>query len=231
MDKQKSILIVEDEPKLAEVLREYLLQSNFQVGWLANGLEVAAWVQEQQPDLIILDLMLPGKDGLQIFRELRQFTDTPIIMATAKVDEIDRLVGLELGADDYVCKPYSPRELVVRVKNILRRMATPARELMVETGIEIDAERMEARINGQVLVLTPVEFRLLQQFVNNPGKVYSRNHLLDHLYNDHRIVTDRAVDSHIKNLRRKLEAALPETEVIRSVYGIGYKFDPTGIDN
>lgn len=231
MDKQKSILIVEDEPKLAEVLREYLLQSNFQVGWLANGLEVAAWVQEQQPDLIILDLMLPGKDGLQIFRELRQFTDTPIIMATAKVDEIDRLVGLELGADDYVCKPYSPRELVVRVKNILRRMATPARELMVETGIEIDAERMEARINGQALVLTPVEFRLLQQFVNNPGKVYSRNHLLDHLYNDHRIVTDRAVDSHIKNLRRKLEAALPETEVIRSVYGIGYKFDPTGIDN
>ncbi|MFZ1344182.1 response regulator [Thiothrix eikelboomii] len=231
MDKQKNILIVEDEPKLAEVLREYLQQSGFQVGWLANGLEVAAWVREQTPDLIILDLMLPGKDGLQIFRELRQFTETPIIMATAKVDEIDRLVGLELGADDYVCKPYSPRELVVRVKNILRRVATPARELMVETGIEIDPERMEARINGQALVLTPVEFRLLQQFVNNPGKVYSRNHLLDHLYNDHRIVTDRAVDSHIKNLRRKLEAALPETEVIRSVYGIGYKFDPTGIDN
>lgn len=231
MDKQKNILIVEDEPKLAEVLREYLQQSGFQVGWLANGLEVAAWVREQTPDLIILDLMLPGKDGLQIFRELRQFTETPIIMATAKADEIDRLVGLELGADDYVCKPYSPRELVVRVKNILRRVATPARELMVETGIEIDPERMEARINGQALVLTPVEFRLLQQFVNNPGKVYSRNHLLDHLYNDHRIVTDRAVDSHIKNLRRKLEAALPETEVIRSVYGIGYKFDPTGIDN
>lgn len=231
MDKQKNILIVEDEPKLAEVLREYLQQSGFQVGWLANGLEVATWVREQTPDLIILDLMLPGKDGLQIFRELRQFTETPIIMATAKVDEIDRLVGLELGADDYVCKPYSPRELVVRVKNILRRVATPARELMVETGIEIDPERMEARINGQALVLTPVEFRLLQQFVNNPGKVYSRNHLLDHLYNDHRIVTDRAVDSHIKNLRRKLEAALPETEVIRSVYGIGYKFDPTGIDN
>jgi two-component system response regulator BaeR len=230
MDKQKSILIVEDEPKLAEVLQEYLQQSGFKVAWLANGLEVVAWVREQQPDLIILDLMLPGKDGLQIFREVRQFTDTPIIMATAKVDEIDRLVGLELGADDYVCKPYSPRELVVRVKNILRRVATPVRELMVETGIEIDPERMEARINGQALILTPVEFRLLQQFVNNPGKVYSRNHLLDHLYNDHRIVTDRAVDSHIKNLRRKLEAALPETEVIRSVYGVGYKFDPTGID-
>lgn len=230
MDKQKSILIVEDEPKLAEVLQEYLQQSGFKVAWLANGLEVVAWVREQQPDLIILDLMLPGKDGLQIFREVRQFTDTPIIMATAKVDEIDRLVGLELGADDYVCKPYSPRELVVRVKNILRRVATPVRELMVETGIEIDPERMEARINGQALILTPVEFRLLQQFVNNPGKVYSRNHLLDHLYNDHRIVTDRAVDSHIKNLRRKLETALPETEVIRSVYGVGYKFDPTGID-
>lgn len=230
MDKQKSILIVEDEPKLAEVLQEYLQQSGFKVAWLANGLEVVAWVREQQPDLIILDLMLPGKDGLQIFREVRQFTDTPIIMATAKVDEIDRLVGLELGADDYVCKPYSPRELVVRVKNILRRMATPARELLVETGIEIDPERMEVRINGQALILTPVEFRLLQQFVSNPGKVYSRNHLLDHLYNDHRIVTDRAVDSHIKNLRRKLEAALPETEVIRSVYGVGYKFDPTGID-
>ncbi len=231
MDKQKSILIVEDEPKLAEVLQEYLQQSGFKVAWLANGLEVVAWVREQQPDLIILDLMLPGKDGLQIFREVRQFTDTPIIMATAKVDEIDRLVGLELGADDYVCKPYSPRELVVRVKNILRRAAMPTRELLVENGIEIDAERMEARVNGQALVLTPVEFRLLQQFVNNPGKVYSRNHLLDHLYNDHRIVTDRAVDSHIKNLRRKLEAAIPEKEVIRSVYGVGYKFDPTGIDN
>ncbi|MFZ1389044.1 MAG: response regulator [Thiolinea sp.] len=231
MDKQKSILIVEDEPKLAEVLREYLQQSGFKVDWLANGSEAVAWVREQQPDLIILDLMLPGKDGLQIFREVRQFTDTPIIMATAKVDEIDRLVGLELGADDYVCKPYSPRELVVRVKNILRRASMPVRELLVETGIEIDAERMEARINGQALVLTPVEFRLLQQFVNNPGKVYSRNHLLDHLYNDHRIVTDRAVDSHIKNLRRKLEAAVPEQEVIRSVYGVGYKFDPTGIDN
>lgn len=231
MDKQKSILIVEDEPKLAEVLQEYLQQSGFKVAWLANGLEVVTWVREQQPDLIILDLMLPGKDGLQIFREVRQFTDTPIIMATAKVDEIDRLVGLELGADDYVCKPYSPRELVVRVKNILRRAAMPTRELLVENGIEIDAERMEARVNGQALVLTPVEFRLLQQFVNNPGKVYSRNHLLDHLYNDHRIVTDRAVDSHIKNLRRKLEAAIPEKEVIRSVYGVGYKFDPTGIDN
>jgi len=231
MDKPKSILIVEDEPKLAEVLREYLQQSGFKVDWLANGSEAVVWVREQQPDLIILDLMLPGKDGLQIFREVRQFTDTPIIMATAKVDEIDRLVGLELGADDYVCKPYSPRELVVRVKNILRRASMPVRELLVETGIEIDAERMEARINGQALVLTPVEFRLLQQFVNNPGKVYSRNHLLDHLYNDHRIVTDRAVDSHIKNLRRKLEAAVPEQEVIRSVYGVGYKFDPTGIDN
>lgn len=231
MDKQKSILIVEDEPKLAEVLQEYLQQSGFKVDWLANGLAVVAWVREAQPDLIILDLMLPGKDGLQIFREVRQFTDTPIIMATAKVDEIDRLVGLELGADDYVCKPYSPRELVVRVKNILRRATMPTRELLVETGIEIDADRMEARVNGQALVLTPVEFRLLQQFVNNPGKVYSRNHLLDHLYNDHRIVTDRAVDSHIKNLRRKLEAAIPDKEVIRSVYGVGYKFDPTGIDN
>lgn len=231
MDKQKSILIVEDEPKLAEVLKEYLQQSGFKVDWLANGSEAVGWVREQQPDLIILDLMLPGKDGLQIFREVRQFTDTPIIMATAKVDEIDRLVGLELGADDYVCKPYSPRELVVRVKNILRRAATPMRELLVETGVDIDPERMEARINGQALVLTPVEFRLLQQFVNNPGKVYSRNHLLDHLYNDHRIVTDRAVDSHIKNLRRKLEVALPEIELIRSVYGVGYKFDPTGIDN
>lgn len=231
MDKQKSILIVEDEPKLAEVLQEYLQQSGFKVDWVANGLEAVPWVREHQPDLIVLDLMLPGKDGLQIFREVRQFTDTPIIMATAKVDEIDRLVGLELGADDYVCKPYSPRELVVRVKNILRRVSTPTRDLVSESGLEIDAERMEARVNGQALVLTPVEFRLLQQFASNPGKVYSRNHLLDHLYDDHRIVTDRAVDSHIKNLRRKLEAALPETEVIRSIYGVGYKFDPTGLDN
>lgn len=224
--KPKTILIVEDEPKLAEVMCEYLQQAGFLTHGIGNGLQVVPWIRENAPDLVILDLMLPGKDGLQIFRELRLFADTPVIMATAKVDEIDRLLGLELGADDYVCKPYSPRELVVRVKNILRRVATPLRQLIEESGIEIDVERMEAKVDGQALVLTPVEFRLLQHFVGNPGKVYSRNHLLDHLYDDHRIVTDRAVDSHVKNLRRKLEVALPEREVIKSVYGVGYKFDP-----
>ncbi len=221
----KTILVVEDEPKLAEVLLEYLQQTGFQTHWIADGLQAVPWMREHPSDLVILDLMLPGKDGIEIFRELRSFAQTPVIMATAKVEEIDRLIGLELGADDYVCKPYSPRELVVRVKNILRRTGTPLPEQQDASEIEINPDRMEVLIAGQALVLTPAEFRLLHHLSSNPGKIYSRNHLLDKLYDDHRVVTDRAVDSHIKNLRRKLDNALPGRDVIKSVYGVGYKFD------
>lgn len=221
----ETILVVEDEPKLAEVLLEYLQQSGFATHWIAHGDEAINWIRAESPDLVILDLMLPGKDGIQIFRELREFAPIPVIMATAKVDEIDRLLGLELGADDYVCKPYSPREVVIRVKNILRRAQMSPQEIKAHSGVETDAERMEAKLNGEVLNLTPVEFRLLHQLSGHPGKVYSRAQLLDCVYDDHRVVTDRAVDSHVKNLRRKMEAGHPECDAIKSVYGVGYKFD------
>lgn len=222
MDK---ILVVEDEPKLAEVLLEYLQQAGFDGQWLQRGDEVTDWVREHAPNLIILDLMLPGKDGIEVFRELREFSRIPVVMATAKVDEIDRLLGLELGADDYVCKPYSPRELVIRVKNVLRRATMSPQEIRAHSGVETNPERMEALLDGQILNLTPVEFRLLHQLSSNPGKVYSRAQLLDCVYDDHRVVTDRAVDSHIKNLRRKMEAVKPDCENIRSIYGVGYKFE------
>lgn len=221
----KCILIVEDEPKLAQVVGEYLTQIGLRSHWLDHGLKVIPWVREHSPDLIILDLMLPGRDGIDIFRELRTFADTPVIMATARVDEIDRLLGLELGADDYVCKPYSPRELVARVKNLLRRMARPLQEQASASGIEVNADRMEASLNGRKLDLTPVEFRLLDHLFANPARVYSRAQLLDRLYDDRRIVTDRAVDSHIKNLRRKLQNIMPEREFIKSIYGVGYKLE------
>ncbi|MEZ5477376.1 MAG: response regulator [Thiolinea sp.] len=222
MDK---ILIVEDEPKLAEVLMEYLQQAGFSAHWLERGDQVLDWVREQAPDLIILDLMLPGRNGIEVFREVREFAEIPVVMATAKVDEIDRLLGLELGADDYVCKPYSPRELVARVRNILRRAALTPQELKAGSGVETHPERMEALLNGISLNLTPVEFRLLHQLSSHPGKVYSRAQLLDCVYDDHRVVTDRAVDSHVKNLRRKMEAVLPACDAIKSIYGVGYKFD------
>ncbi len=221
----ETILVVEDEPKLAEVLVEYLQQAGFATHWIAQGDEVMNWIRAESVDLVILDLMLPGKDGIEIFRELRQFAPIPVIMATAKVDEIDRLLGLELGADDYVCKPYSPRELVARVKNILRRAQMSPQEVKTHSGVETDPERMEAKLNGEVLNLTPVEFRLLHQLSSHPGKVYSRTQLLDCVYDDHRVVTDRAVDSHVKNLRRKMEARMPDCDAIKSIYGVGYKFD------
>lgn len=225
----KQILVVEDEPKLAQVLIEYLQQLGYQTHWIDNGLAVIPWVRDYEPDLVILDLMLPGRDGIDIFRELRTFCDIPVIMATARVDEIDCLLGLELGADDYVCKPYSPRELVVRVKNILRRVnrtvVTQTPMAATQAPLTIDSDYMEAKVNGRKLDLTPVEFRLLKHLFDNLAKIYSRAQLLDFIYDDHRIVSDRAVDSHIKNLRRKLNRAFPDRELIKSVYGVGYKLE------
>jgi two-component system response regulator BaeR len=217
------VLIVEDEPRLATVLRDYLIGAGFEVQWLSDGLEVVATVRRQPPQLILLDLTLPGRDGLDICRELRGFTQVPIVMVTARVEEIDRLLGLELGADDYICKPYSPREVVARVRAILRR--TQRDDVAAGSGLHIDESQHRASYNGEALDLTPVEFRLLKTLAAGPGRVYSRAQLLDQLYADHRVVTDRTVDSHIKNLRRKLQAACPEHEPIRSIYGVGYTFD------
>jgi len=216
----KQILIVEDEAKLAALEADYLRAEGFAAHCIANGLEVVPWVRTHAPDLVLLDLMLPGRDGLDICRELRSFSDIPIVMVTARVEEIDRLIGLDVGADDYVCKPFSARELVARVKAILRRGRMP-----VANSLVLDDERHHATLDGRSLDLTPVEFRLLRTLASTPGRVFSRDKLLEHLYADHRVVTDRTVDAHVKNLRRKLEEARPGHELVRSIYGVGYKLE------
>ncbi len=246
------LLIVEDEPKLAALMTRYLEAGGYQTATVADGRLVVPQVREARPDLILLDLMLPGRDGIEICRELRAFSDVPIIIVTARVEEIDRLLGLELGADDYVCKPFSPRELVARVRAILRRTrgggrgsapAEPAGPAAADSADEalvvdwtdadarpvrlvIDEDRHEVRLEDQVLELTPVEFRLLAVLAAVPGRVLRRDGLLDRLYEDHRVVNDRTVDTHVKNLRRKLMQVVKDRDLIHSVYGIGYKFEP-----
>jgi two-component system response regulator BaeR len=216
-----TVLIVEDEPKLAALIVDYLKAAGYGTHWIADGRDVVPWVRERSPDLILLDLMLPGRDGLDVCREIRGFSDVPIVMVTAKVEEIDRLIGLDLGADDYVCKPFSVRELVARVRAILRRGRGPA----PASGLAIDEEKHEASLDGRRLDLTPVEFRLLGTLAEAPGRVFSRDKLLSRLYDDHRVVTDRTVDAHVKNLRRKLEEVRPGEELVRSIYGVGYKLE------
>lgn len=216
------ILIVEDEAKLAELLRDYLVRSGFEITVLADGLAVVPHVREHKPDLVLLDLMLPGRDGLEICKEIRTFSTLPLIIVTARVEEIDRLLGLELGADDYICKPFSPREVVARVKSVLRRAGgaatLSARELV------LDESRYQATFHGIDLQLTAVEFKLLSYLAAHPGRIYSRDQLMEQIYSDHRIVSDRTIDSHIKKLRKKIAALNREDELIGSVYGVGYKF-------
>jgi len=220
----QTVLIVEDEEKLAALLGDYLRQSGFEPAWIADGLSVLPRVRESLPDLILLDLMLPGRDGLEICKEIRSFSQVPIIMITARVEEIDRLLGLELGADDYICKPFSPREVVARVKSVLRRSGDhqpPSQS----GGLTLEPDKFRAVLNGQELELTAVEFKLLHYLFQNPGRIYSRTQLMDRIYPDQRIVSDRTIDSHIKKLRKKIAAAAPELELIHSIYGVGYKFE------
>lgn len=217
------ILIVEDEEKLAQLLADYLSNSGFQPHCIHEGLGVEAWVKENAPSLILLDLMLPGKDGMEVCKDVRRFSDIPIIMVTARVEEIDRLLGLELGADDYVCKPYSPREVVARVKAVLRRSNHD--NAPQDALIELNEKRYQATAHGQALNLTAVEFQLLSILMEEPGRIYSREQLMNHIYNDHRIVNDRTIDSHIKKLRKRIGEAIPDTTIIHSVYGVGYKYE------
>jgi two-component system response regulator BaeR len=221
---RQTILIVEDEPQLASILADYLHAAGFNSHIIDNGLTVATWVRENKPALILLDLMLPGKDGLEICKELRQSSAIPVMMLTAKIEEIDRLLGLELGADDYICKPYSPREVVARVKAVLRRFqpATPSMR-----GIVIDKDRLKVTVNGEDTKLTTVEFELFTMLFEKPGFIFSRDKIMDEIYQDHRVVSDRTIDSHIKKVRKKMQRLIPDDDVIYSVYGAGYKFEPT----
>ncbi|MBI5342499.1 MAG: response regulator [Deltaproteobacteria bacterium] len=217
------ILVVEDEPRLAALLRDYLHKEGYEAHCLKDGLEVAPWVCEQAPDLILLDLMLPGRDGLEICKEIRSFSGIPIIMVTARVEEIDRLLGLELGADDYICKPFSPREVMARIKAVLRRASGQKSPGMC--GLVLDKDRYKAILHDRELYLTAVEFQLLQILASHPGRIFSRRQLMDRIYPDQRIVSDRTIDSHVKKLRRKIAVAAPGENWVHSVYSVGYKFE------
>jgi len=219
----QKILIVEDEQRLADLHRDYLQQTGYETEWLADGMTVVPWVRQNSPDLIMLDLMLPGKDGLEICKEIRSFSNVPIIMVTARVEEIDRLLGLELGADDYICKPFSPREVVARVKTVLRRSSQDSPQ--EKSILTLDQERYQATVRGQKLDLTAVEFQLLSILALHPGRIFSRNQLMDRIYTDRRIVCDRTIDSHIKKLRKKISSVAQDLELIHSIYGVGYKYE------
>ena len=221
------ILIVEDEEKLAKLEADYLQNAGFATDSLAHGDAVVPWVKEHHPDLILLDLMLPGRDGLSICREIRSFSSTPIIMITARIEEIDRLLGLEMGADDYICKPFSPREMVARVKAVLRRLQVQTPDILTSAlKLKLDPHSFRVLAEGQEIELTTVEFQLLQALYQQPGRIFSRSKLMDLIYQDQRIVSDRTIDSHIKKLRKKLSDLLPDQELIHSVYGAGYRYDP-----
>jgi len=219
-----TILIVEDEAKIAGLLRDYLEKvGGYHTHWVERGDEALSAFEKVSPDLVLLDLMLPGMDGLEVCKAIRLQSQVPVIMVTALVEEIDRLLGLELGADDYICKPFSPREVVARVKAVLRRAGASGQGPSIP-GLNIDEELHAATINDKPLKLSPVEFALLGRLAAQPGRVFSRDQLMSSIYDDYRIVSDRTVDTHVKNLRRKLADAGVEGELIESVYGVGYRF-------
>jgi len=219
-----TVAVVEDEPKLAATLEGYLLKEDYQVLVYSNGNEALSGITNAPPDLILLDLMLPGLDGLSLCKDVRKTSDVPIIMLTARVEEIDRLLGLEVGADDYVCKPYSPREVVARVKAILRR--TSKVDVNADNSrFVLDENAARVTIDGQVCELTAVELKLLKVMSDRPGQIFNRAQLMTRIYPDGRIVSDRTIDSHVKKLRQKLSAILTDESFVHSVYGIGYKFE------
>jgi two-component system, OmpR family, response regulator BaeR len=222
----RHILVVEDEEKIVGLLCDYLGAAGFRTSSQNNGDRVISQVKKDPPDLILLDIMLPGKDGMEICREIRQFSNVPIIMITARVEEIDRLLGLELGADDYICKPFSPREVVARVKAVFRRVrAKPRAHHLVVGAISLDDETHQVMIDKQVLNLTPNEFGLLKIMMSRPNRVFSRNELINRVQGYDFEGYDRTIDTHIKNLRKKIAQQLPGREIISTVYGIGYKFN------
>ena len=216
----ENILIVEDEIKLSTLLVDYFTQAQFNTKCIENGNEVVDWVKHHKPDAILLDIMLPGKSGIDICKEVRVFSNIPILMVTAKVDEIDRLLGLELGADDYICKPYSPREVVARVKAVLRRASAP---LPNNGELYLNEECYQLKLNKKTLDLTAVEFQLFKPLYKDPGRIFNRQQLMNCMYDDNRIVSDRTIDSHIKKLRKKLCELSPDKDLIQSVYGVGYR--------
>ena len=218
------ISIVEDETKLAEVLEAYLQREGYTTERFDDGRQALQSMVEDPPDLVLLDLMLPGLDGMSVCRELRKSHSVPVIMITARREEIDRLLGLEIGADDYVCKPFSPREVVARVKAVLRRSVN-GKAHTNDATFSFCPETATVSIHGHDVSLTLVELELLKALYERPGHIFSRAKLMHRIYPDNRIVSDRTIDSHVKKLRQKLRSVSDDVEYVHSVYGIGYKFD------
>lgn len=219
------ILIIDDEPEIVRVLRGYLEQAGYRVLTAYDGTEGLRRARQESPDLVILDLMLPGMDGIDVCRTLRQTTDIPIIMVTARVEETDRVLGLELGADDYVTKPFSPRELVARVRAVLRRYQAPAQQepVLVVDDLRMDVARRTVQRGEEQAELTPSEFEILRALMSAPGRVFSRLQLLEASQGEAYEGYERTIDTHIKNLRRKIEPDPPNPTYILTVHGVGYK--------
>ena len=221
-----TVLVVEDEIEIARVVRDYLRNAGFEVIVVGDGGSAVASVRSAKPDLLVLDLGLPGRDGLDVAREIRRWSDTPIVMLTARGDETDRIVGLEIGADDYVVKPFSPKELVARVRAVLRRTRTAARgdEVVRAGDVEIDTAKMRVSVGGTQVDLTPTEFQLLATLAREPGRVFTRSQLLDAVHGVAIESYERAIDAHVKNIRKKLEPEPGKPRYILTVHGVGYRF-------
>jgi two-component system, OmpR family, alkaline phosphatase synthesis response regulator PhoP len=218
----KKILIIDDEPKIVEICSDYLHAAGFDIITSGDGLQGLALAHSERPDLIVLDLMLPGMDGLDLCRSLRKESNVPIIMLTARIDETDKLIGLELGADDYITKPFSPRELVVRTRTVLRRAGGVSPLALIRAGeLTLDRTRYQVDLPDRTVVLTATEFELLATMMSQPGRIFSRVQLLQAVHGAAFESYERAIDSHIRNLRRKLEPG----EYIVTVHGVGYKFE------
>jgi two-component system, OmpR family, alkaline phosphatase synthesis response regulator PhoP len=220
------ILVVEDDMEIARTLRDFLEVAGFDATIVGDGGAALASARGDHPDLVVLDLGLPGMDGLDVARELRRTSAVPIVMLTARGEESDRIVGLELGADDYLVKPFSPKELVARVRAVLRRTSgTVAQtEVLRAVGVELDLPKFRARVNGRTVDLTPTEFQLLAALVREPGRVFTRGQLLDALHGISIDTYERAIDAHIKNLRKKIESEPARPRLILTVHGVGYRF-------
>ena len=225
----KTILVVDDEPKIVQLVRDYLEHAGFGVLSAADGQTALAVVRASKPDLIVLDLGLPQLDGLDVTRALRRASNVPIVMLTARVDESDKLVGLELGADDYVTKPFSPKELVARVRAVLRRSESvnTLAEIVRAADVTLDIPRMKVSANGRAVELTPTEFQLLATLARQPGRIFTRAQLLDAVQGVAFESYERAIDAHVKNIRRKLEPNPHQPRYLLTVYGVGYKFAET----
>lgn len=224
---QETVVIVEDEPQIAQIVIDYLHSHGFQTQHFLSGEGVIEWLQQNPVDCVLLDIMLPNADrfgdGLQLCREIRQFSSVPIMMLTARIEEIDRILGLELGADDYLCKPFSPREVVARVKALIRRSHL-SDTTESQPQWHLDQATYQLHYQQQGVELSAVEFGIMRTLSESPGRIFSRSQLIDSIYDDHRIVSDRTIDSHIKKLRQKLAAVFGDNDWIQSVYGVGYKF-------